>query len=321
MSQKRPIAGILLYAAILILGTLLLAELDAFESLYAFSRTHENWELDDIILIIPVGAFCLALFSFNRSRELLAKAQELEQARKELAETHDRLVELIRTREEFIAISCHELKSPLNGIVHSLELLGMAENEHDREEGFAYAKTTAKGLAILIDGVLELSSLANNGDENLKEFSPHELLQSIRTLAQLQADAKGLELRTVLGEDVPGSVVGHEAGLRLAILNLLGNAIKYTDSGTVSVTMSYERENHAGKLVMVVADTGIGIPQDKLEFIFEPYRRIEGTGKAGVGLGLVIVNRLTEAMNGTISVSSTVGRGTEFSLTIPAPPA
>ena len=317
MSQNKHLPEILAYSAILILGTLLLMGLDAFEALYVFSRAHESWNLDEIVLIIPVGAVCLALFAYNRSSRLRSKALELKQARNDLAEVHDQLVSMTRTREEFIAISCHELKSPLSGIVHSLDLLNLANNERERKEGLDYAKSAAKGLTAIIDGVLEFSRLSNDKQNNLNEFSPHGLLHSVQTLAQLQAETSGLELRTALEDNVPPAVVGHEAGLRLAILNLLGNAIKFTKSGSVLVTMSYGHENHPGKLLVAVADTGIGIPQDKLEFIFEPYQKVEMGEKTGVGLGLAIVNRLVEAMGGTISVSSIVGQGTTFTLEIP----
>ncbi|BDQ34319.1 sensor histidine kinase [Pseudodesulfovibrio portus] len=317
MIRKSLLAEILLYAGIMVLGTWLLVELDAFDRLYAFSRAHEDWELDEFILLIPVGIICLVLYSLKRSRELRARALELEKARKELAEIHEQLVEMDQTRERFIAVSCHELKSPLSGIVHSLSLLELGGDENERKEAVDLAKSAARELASLIDGVLEFARLSNNEQDNLNTFPPQRLLDSVRTLALLQAEAKQLQLQTTLDADVPDSLIGNEAGVRLAILNLVGNAIKYTESGHVSVHLSWD-----GKyLIATVTDTGIGIPQDKLESVFKPFRKVDMTGGAGVGLGLAIANRLVNSMGGTIFVSSSVGKGTQFTLRVPAEPA
>lgn len=317
MLRKTIPAELLLYAAIMALGTWALIEFDAFDRLYAFSRAHEDWELDELILLIPVAVICLALFSFIRTRELRARAHELELTRRELAETNERLVEMTRTREKFITVSCHELKSPLNGIVHSLNLLELADDKSERTEAVDFAKSAAQELASLVDGVLEFARLSNREQENRKVFSPQRLLDSVRTLGLLQARAKELQLLTTLEKEVPGSVIGNEAGLRLTILNLVGNAIKYTESGHVSVNLSWDGKH----LVAAVADTGVGIPQDKLESVFTPFRKLNTNKGSGVGLGLAIANRLVNSMGGTIFVSSSVGQGTQFTLRVPVDPA
>ncbi|MBG0791636.1 MAG: hypothetical protein H0S80_14185 [Desulfovibrionaceae bacterium] len=320
MPRCRLLKELLLYGAILVLGTLLLAEFDALEALHEFSRAHEDWELDEMILLFPVGALCLALFSYNRSRELRARAGELDHARNELVKAHERLKEMSRAREDFIAISCHELKSPLNGIIHSLELLNMSRDAEERREGIALAMSSAKGLETLIDGVLEFSRLYNEEHRNRVRFSPRDMMEAIRPLARLQADAKKLAFHMELDDTVPRSVTGHEAGLRLAILNLVGNAIKFTESGTVAVSLSMGRDEAARELAVTVTDTGIGICREELESIFEPYRRTAMAQGAGLGLGLAIVRRLVDGMGGSITVSSTVGRGTEFILRVPVDP-
>ena len=314
MRGRSLLANPLLYAAILALGTWGLVELDVFDRLYELTRAHEDWELDEFLLLVPVSVVCLALYAYGRSREL-------EKARRELAEVHDRLVEMVRTREEFIVVSCHELKSPLGGIVNALNLMDMAEDEEGRREGLEWAKATAKGMAVLIDGVLEFSSLSRDDSREGKRFSPQELLDSVRDVARLQVEAKELEFVTTVGEDVPLSVVGHEAGLRLAIQNLVGNAVKYTESGTVSVDLSFVREGSRSMLVARVADTGRGIEEQALDTVFEPFRRAEAAEGPGIGLGLAIVWHLVERMGGTVDLSSTVGQGSEFLLRVPVRPA
>ena len=227
---------------------------------------------------------------------------------------------MVRTREEFIMVSCHELKSPLGGIVNALNLMDMAEDEEGRREGLEWAKATAGGMAALIDGVLEFSSLSRDDFLRGRRFSPQELLESVRDVARLQVDAKGLEFVTTVGEDVPRSVVGHEAGLRLAILNLVGNAVKYTDSGAVSVDLSFAREGSRELLVARVADTGRGIEEQYLDTVFEPFRRAGAAKGAGVGLGLAIVRNLIGRMGGTIDVSSAVGQALGVHLSSPGAP-
>lgn len=307
MPSKPRLKEVLFYAAVMAAGTFLLIQFDAFDRVYEFSRAHEEWELDEYLLAIPVAVICLALYAFSRARQL-------EAARRELAETHDKLLTLNRNREQFIAVSCHELRSPLNGIVHALSLMEMAENPEECHESVDFAQAAAGELSSLIDGVLEFARLSHDGKGRVKVFSPGRLLESVYITARLQAESKGLELNTSLEENVPESVEGNEAALRLAVLNLVGNAVKYTETGRVDVNMAW-----AGKqLVISINDTGVGIPREKLEAVFTPYGKGDDTGSTpGVGLGLDIVNRLVNGMGGTIFFASDPGKGTHFSLKIP----
>lgn len=318
--MKNHYKEMLLYGAILITGFLVFSELDAFEEAYIFSRLHEEWELDELFLLIPVVTICLAVFSWNRLREMRRYSKALESSRQELAAAKDKLEELTRAREEFMAVACHELKSPLSGVINALQLLEWAKDEAERKESVEYARAAARGLSMLVDDVLAYSRLSHDGDQIVKSFLCDEIFNSINMVSQPQADAKGLEFNTFVEASVPETVIGNEAGLRLVILNLVGNGIKYTESGGVSVNVDYRQEGARQELVVRVTDTGSGIPEEEQQTIFEPFRKGGQTRKGlkdGLGLGLAIVRSLVERMGGTIAVSSVVGEGTEFTVKIP----
>lgn len=319
MFLKKHYKEILLYAVILTLGSYALIELDAFERVYEFSRTYEDWELDELLLTVLSGVVCLCIYALNRTRDVRRKSWELKRSREELSAAHEKLTDLTRAREEFMAVACHELKSPLGGIVNGLQLMEMADDEEERNESLGFAKTAAKGLTLLIDDVLLFSQLAH-GEQGRNSFIPTEVFESVRLVAQLQADAKGLEFETILDDSVPPTVVGNEAGLRLVVLNLVGNGIKYTEHGGVAVHCSFRKDALRDELVIKVTDTGVGIPKKHLETIFDPYRTARDDFRkteSGIGLGLAIVHRLVERMNGTITVASTINQGSEFTVRIP----
>lgn len=320
MGKKSYFKEITLYAIIMPLILLGLVKLDAFEWFYEFSRAHEGYELDEIVLIIPAITVCLAIFSLNRMLDVRRRAKSLEESRKELASTNAELTQLTQARNEFLTMASHELRSPLVGIVNSLNLIKLAEDEHEREECIEYAISAATGMSSLINDVLSFARLSKGEVEEVAPFAPSALIESIQTMAQLQADAKGLELQAQLDKSVPEIVTGNETGLRLVVLNLVGNSIKFTESGGVTVSMMCPRGQSCSELVVKVTDTGVGISSEDQAVIFEPYRTV-GKGKPGIGLGLSLVSTIVEKMGGSISVSSASGQGSEFTVRVPIRPA
>ncbi len=323
MIPKKYRIEILLYVSLLVVITLGLAEIEAFELLYDYSRLYEEWELDEIVLVIPAATVCMFLFAYKRMREVREKARHLEQSREEVMLAQEKLIEMDRSREEFLAVACHELRSPLSGIVNSLTLMDLAESEDERKESQEYAKSTALAMAVLIEDVLTFARISHGGVEERNVFAPADLLASAQGLLQLKADAKGLELTVAIDEKVPPEVSGSEAGLRLAVLNLVGNGIKYTESGGVSVRCGCNEEGFCSELVFKVIDTGVGISEDEQKTIFDPYRKVGNNGahsRGGIGLGLSLVKRLVESLGGTITVSSTPGAGSEFVIRVPVDP-
>ncbi|OIQ49932.1 Autoinducer 2 sensor kinase/phosphatase LuxQ [Pseudodesulfovibrio hydrargyri] len=315
MFEKRHLRELGVYVAVLVLGTWLLIRLDAYEAFHEWSRTQESWELDELALALPAVLVCLVLFSLNRVRELRARARLLEESRRELAEAHEDLHTLNRSREAFLTTACHELKSPLIGIVNAFELLQLTDDETDRRELVELAGLAARKLGLLVDSVLQFSRQESLAPA-LTVFSPAELLASVRDVSQLQARSRGLVLRAELDEGTPPRVRGSESVLRLVGLNLVGNAVRYTDAGGVEVKLGWE-DGPDRRLVLTVTDTGRGIRAEDLKHIFEPYVRAQG-GNDGLGLGLSIVKRSVERCDGTISVDSEPGRGSRFTVSVPA---
>jgi signal transduction histidine kinase len=255
------------------------------------------------------------LFSLNRVRDLRTRARLLEESRRELAVVHENLRTLNRSREAFLTTACHELKSPLIGIVNAFELLQLSDDEEDRRELIELAGLAARKLGLLVDSVLQFSRQESLAPARTV-FSPDELLASVRDMSLLQARSRGITLRTRLAEGVPPRLLGSESVLRLVALNLAGNAVRYTDKGGVEVELAFE-DGPDGGLVLAVTDTGRGIRAEDIETIFDPYVRAQG-GNDGLGLGLSIVKRSVERCGGTIAVESEAGKGSRFTVRIPA---
>ena len=317
--KNRHIRELLLYAMVLVGGTALFVHLDAYEAFQRFSRAQEGWELDELAMMLPAVLICLVIFSYNRLRELKRRTRLLEKSRRELARAHESLRSLSQSREAFMITACHELKSPLVGIVNALELVRLSDDEAERQEMLDMAGIAARRLGVLVDNVLEFARQEAPAPAR-KPFAPAELMASIMDMSVLQARTEGLDLVVELDPAVPDRVLASESVLRLVALNLVGNAMRYTDEGGVRVELGYLAEPE-GELVLVVEDTGRGIAGEAQKSIFDPFTRIEPDGKElvkGLGIGLAIVKRNLERHNGTIAVESTPGSGSRFTVRLPA---
>jgi PAS domain S-box-containing protein len=240
---------------------------------------------------------------------------------KEAAEAAD------HAKGEFLAIVSHEIRTPINGVVGFARLLADSQLTSEQREHVQLILASGLTLESLINDILDLSKMeAGKLDIEHTAFALHKSVDEVCAFFAQKARVTGLTLVARIAPDVPALVYGDQARLRQVLVNLVGNALKFTENGGIIITLGCAKgELLAGmarrklRLFFSVADTGIGIPPEKLNLLFRPFSQVDSSTarrRGGTGLGLIICRRLCELMHGAISVESKAGTGSTFHFTV-----
>ncbi|TXM67415.1 ATP-binding protein, partial [Methylobacterium sp. WL120] len=226
-------------------------------------------------------------------------------------------------KSRFLATVSHEFRTPLNGILGMAELVLDTGLDAEQRTYVQAVRTSGQALLSLIDGILDFSRIeAGRIDIAAEPFDVATTAESVVELLAPRAQDKGIEIALDVAEDVPALVVGDGDRVRQILVNLVGNAVKFTQSGGVGVGVGVARAD--GAILLTVADTGPGIAEDRIGSLFEEFEQGDGSASRsheGTGLGLAITRRLVLRMGGRIEVESKLGRGSTFRVVLPLPEA
>ncbi|CAK0761687.1 putative Histidine kinase [Gammaproteobacteria bacterium] len=239
----------------------------------------------------------------------------------QLATARDAADTANRAKSAFLANMSHEIRTPLNAILGFAQVMqrSLALDTNDREN-LAIIQRSGRSLLGLINNVLEMSKIeAGRLQISVRSFDLHALLEDLRLMFRLPATSKGLRLEITLADGLPQYVIGDDGRVRQILVNLLGNAIKFTDRGVVALRARALPEVKNWRLEIEVEDTGPGLAASEMARLFQSFEQTAiGIEKGGTGLGLVISRQYARAMGGDIVVSSQIGTGSVFRLTLPA---
>ena len=305
---------------IIIFSSLIIYEYYHPEFVHRLNSRHDEY-VDYIVGIAAVVLIFGAIFKFE-SRVYEKKRQELEDKEKELTEINLSLEQANEAKSIFLARMSHEIRTPINAVIGMNEIIMRESTEKQIINYASNVETASHTLLSLINDILDFSKIESGLMKIVPdEYDTYTLIKECYTLLDMRAKGKGLTLKLEYNEKLPAVLKGDEVRIRQVVTNLLTNAVKYTDSGTITFEMDFvKKANDRIDLIIRVTDTGRGISDEGIKTIFDSFSRADerqNRNIEGTGLGLSITKQLIDLMEGSIDVKSEYGRGSEFTAVIP----
>ncbi|MBI5769976.1 MAG: response regulator [Verrucomicrobia bacterium] len=263
--------------------------------------------------------------SFEResmAEQLTAEVARREAREVELREATEKAELASKSKSDFLAVISHEIRTPMNGVLGMLRVVRDTDLTSEQRGYLKTASDSAEALLLLLNDVLDFSKIeAGRLELEAAPFPPATMARSVIDLLHARARDKGLALDLILGDSLPGVIIGDSARLRQVLVNLIGNAIKFTDKGKVELFVDcVERTPTKAMMHFTVKDTGIGIDSAAQERLFKPFTQADSSMSrkyGGTGLGLAISQRISQAMGGALQVSSVLNKGSTFRVIVP----